>query len=247
MLVARVNDEAISADAFVKLLKLNGSLDDLLESALIDKLVVHVAKRRGMTVSAEEIQERADQFRRILGLHRARDTIEYLDNINMTIEEFETYVAETLYKDKLYASITHDDAVRGYFKLHLHLFERMELHHVVLNGQAKALELLAIVREEPSCFTDLAKQHSLADTRESGGYLGKINRGCLPTEIEVQVFKASPGDILGPFLVNGFYEIFHVSDKSTAALDAITIDEVKERLFHEWLENQAGDYRIEML
>jgi parvulin-like peptidyl-prolyl isomerase len=248
MLVARINDEAISADAFVKLLKLNGSLDDLLETALIDKLVVHVAKSRGVTVGTEEIQERADQFRRVLGLHRARDTIEYLDNIDMTIEEFESYVAETLYKDKLQASITNDDAVRNYYRLHLPLFERVELHHIVLDGQAKAQELLAILREEPSSFSDIAKQHSLAsDTRENGGYLGKINRGCLPNEVEVKVFKANPGDILGPFLVTGFYEIFYLSDKYAVELDSITTEEVKKRLFHEWLEKQVGDYRIEML
>lgn len=248
MLVARINDEAISADAFVKFLKLQGLLDDLLESALIDKLVVHVAKSRGVTVGAEEIQERADQFRRVLGLHRARDTIEYLNNIDMTIEEFESYVAETLYKDKLQASIANDDAVRDYFRLHLPLFERVELHHIVLDGQAKAKELIAILREEPSGFADLAKQHSLAaDTRENGGYLGKINRGCLPNDIEAKVFKAKPGDILGPFFVNGFYEIFYVSDKYAVELDSPTTDEVKHRLFHEWLEKQVGDYRIEML
>jgi len=248
MLVARINDETISADAFVKLLKLKGLLDDLLESALIDKLVVHAAKNLGIMVTADDIQERADEFRRVMGLHRSRDTIDYLNNIDMTIEEFEAYVEESLYKDKVQELIIRNDAVDDYFRANLSIFERVELHHIVLDSQAKANEVLAILSEDVSYFSELAKQHSLAsDTRDNGGYIGKINRGCLPNDIEIKVFIAKPGDLLGPFFVNGFYEIFYISDKYTPELDSVTTEEVKRRLFDEWLENQAGEYRIEML
>ena len=77
--IVRIDDEVVDVGEFVRLLKLTGQFDSLIEQIVRDKLTVHAAKKHGMVVTADEIQTRADQFRRMRGLHRATDMNKYLD------------------------------------------------------------------------------------------------------------------------------------------------------------------------
>ena len=67
----KIDDEVISSDDFVKLLRFTGRYDELMEDIIKDKLTIHAARKQGIEVSPEEIQDRADQVRRVRGLHRA--------------------------------------------------------------------------------------------------------------------------------------------------------------------------------
>lgn len=241
MIVARIDDESISAEAFVKLLKLEGKLDSLLEKTVIDKLLVHAAKRSGIEVRVDEVQERVDQFRRINNLHRAQDTIEYLANVGLSVDELEQFIVEIISREKMRESITNDAAVDYFYRNHYPSFERVGLSHITLDSMETAREIVAILKEEPDSFPGLARQHSLArDTREQGGYLGKIPRGVLPHEIEVKIFNAEAGSVLGPFEVEGQrkIEIFRLTEKYVPRMDEKTIAEIKQKLFRKWLADQ---------
>ena len=54
-------------------------------------------------VSDAEIQERADQYRRVRGLHRASDTNKFLDAMRVGLEEFEAFVTDSLIQEKMMA------------------------------------------------------------------------------------------------------------------------------------------------
>ncbi|MEE9396106.1 MAG: peptidylprolyl isomerase [Methylococcales bacterium] len=252
MIVARINDDAISAEVFVRLLKLGGQLDALLENVLIDKLLFHAAKTANIQISPVEVQERVDLFRRVQGLHRAKDTIDYLDNISMTTDELEAYIIEMLYREKMRESIVGKDAIDSFFKKNYPAFERVVLNHITLDSETKAQEIFAILEEEPESFADLAEQHSLSkDTREQGGYLGKVSRGVLPNEVEAKIYNAQPGSILGPFVmeVDKQIEIFQLMEKQTPKLDEKTVSEIKQKLFRQWLSEQidSNAYILELL
>jgi hypothetical protein len=45
--IARIDEEEITAEEFIKLLKLTGKFDSLIEDVITDKLTVHVAKKQG--------------------------------------------------------------------------------------------------------------------------------------------------------------------------------------------------------
>ena len=90
--LARINDEVITSEDFIKLLKLTGRYDSLMEDILKDKLAVHAAKRQKIPIQPEELQERADQLRRVWGLHRAADTNKWLDAKGLSLEDLERFV-----------------------------------------------------------------------------------------------------------------------------------------------------------
>lgn len=245
--VATINEEIITADDFVKLLKINNLFQDLLKEIISDKLTTQISKKQGTVVTPQEVQERADQFRRVRGLHRAKDTQQYLDAIGFTLDDFENHLADTLYKEKMVERITSDAAVEEFFKLNSPKFESVKLSHIVLDSEGKAKEVVACLQDDPDGFVAMAREHSLsASTRESGGLIGKVRRGMLPEDIEAKVFGAAAGEVLGPFPTKegGLFEIFKVEAREPAQLNDATRAEVRKLLYRQWLAKQVGEHKI---
>lgn len=247
--IVRIDEEIVTADDFLKVLKLTGRFEELIEEIVRDKLKVHAAKRRGISLTVDEIQERADQFRRVYGLHRAKDMNQFLDAIGVSLDEFENFITEALYQEKIMTEVCSDNALEEYFRMHSPKFESIELSHIVLDSEGKAKEIFSLLEEEPELFPELAKEHSIADTRDNHGMVGKVLRGSLQTEIESKVFNAPVGEPLGPFASGdgSFFEIFKVTAKHEAKLDEETRAEVRRLVVDDWLSTQAREHRIEAL
>ena len=247
--IVKIDDEVFTNEDFIKLLKLNGRFENLMEDILRDKLAVHAAKRRGIVLSDEDIQERANQFRRIHGLHRAKETNDYFDALGVTLEDFEAFIVDMLYQEKVMEQIGEDAAIEEYFQLHSPRFESIEVSHIVMDSEGGAREMLSYLTDDPDSFEEMAREHSEADTRDAGGRIGKVMRGSLQGDIEAKVFNAEQGALLGPFPSGdgSMFEIFRIDAKSPAQLDDETRSEIKRLLRDEWLAARAKEHRIEML
>lgn len=247
--LVKIDDEVITADDFVKILKFTGRYESLIDDIVKDKLTVHAAKKQGMSVDTEEIQERADQLRRVRGLHRAADMNKYLDARGFSLDDFEKFIVDMLYHEKMLEKIGSEEAVKEYFNLNSPKFDSIEVSHILLDSEGKAKEILAILEDDPDSFTDMAREHSIADTNEDGGYIGKVIRGSLQSEVESKVFNAEEGDLLGPFpsADETFFEIFTVNKKVSANLNDETMSEVRRLVREEWLAARAREHVIEVL
>jgi parvulin-like peptidyl-prolyl isomerase len=245
--LVRIDDEVITTEEFVKLLKFTGRFDELMEDIVKDKLTIHAARKQGVSVSPDEIQERADQLRRVRGLHRAVDMNRYLDSSGLTLDDFEQLVTEMLLHEKISEQIGSDEAVEEYFSLNSPKFDSIEVSHIVLDSEGKAREIMAILEDDPESFEELAREHSISDTGEEGGYIGKVLRGSLQTEVESKVFNASEGDLLGPFPSDdqAYFEIFTVNAKRPSTLNEDTIAEVRRLIKDEWIAARAREHIIE--
>jgi peptidylprolyl isomerase len=245
--IVRIDDEVISTDDFIRTLKLTGQFDGLIEQLVRDKLTVRAARKQGLPLAPEEIQERADQFRRIQGLHRAADMNNYLDALGVSLDEFEDFITDGLYQEKMMAQVCNDQAVEQYFKLNSPRFDSVEVSHIVLGTEGEAKEVMSVLADDPDSFAELAREHSIGDAGERGGLIGKVPRGALKTDIEARVFNAAPGDLLGPFASpdRSFYEIFAVKARYPATLDEETALEVRRLLRDEWLAARAQEHIIE--
>jgi parvulin-like peptidyl-prolyl isomerase len=245
--IVRIDDEVVGIDQFIKILKLTGQLDTILEQFVRDRLAVRAAKKQGITVSPEEIQERADQYRRARGLHRATDTNRYLDHLGVSLDEFESFVTDSLYQEKMMERVCSAKAVDDYFNLNSPKFDSIEVSHIVLEAEGMAKEMVSILRDDPDSFPEMAKEHSIAHTRAQGGALGKVLRGALKGDVEAKVFNAGVGDLIGPFPSSdkSFYEIFRVNAKNPGVLDDDTAAEVRRLLREEWLQARAREHVIE--
>jgi peptidylprolyl isomerase len=231
----------------MRTLKLTGQYQGLLEQFVRDRLAALGAKKAGVQLTEAEVQERADQFRRVRGLHRASDTNKYLDAMRVSLDEFEAFITDSLYQEKMMSKVCNDHAVQGYFKLNSPKFDSIEVSHIVLDSEGKAKEMIAVLRGDPGRFEQMAREHSIADTRERGGLIGKVLRGSLRSDVEAKVFNAAAGDLLGPFASGDrtTFEIFRVNAKHPARLDDDTATEVRRLLREEWLRARAQEHAIE--
>lgn len=244
--IVRIDDEVIDTEGFIRNLKLTGQFEGLVDQLVRERLTVHAAKKQGMRVTPEEIQERADQFRRVKGLHRAADTNRYFDALGVTLDDFEAFLTDSLYEEKMMQTVCSEDAVESYFQLNSPKFDSVEVSHIVLDGESKAREMMSVLGDDPDSFEEMAREHSIADTREQGGLIGKLLRGSLRPDIEAKVFNAAPRELLGPFPSSdrSVFEIFRVDRRHPAALDEDTAAEVRRLLREEWLMSRAQEHMI---
>jgi hypothetical protein len=145
--IVRIDDEVIDTDFFIRTLKLTGQFEGLVEQLVREKLTVLAAKKQGLALPPEEIQERADQFRRIQGLHRAADMNHYLDTLGISLDEFEDFITEGLYHEKMMAQVCSAQAVEQYFKLNSPKFDSVDISHIVLDSEGKAKEMMSALAE----------------------------------------------------------------------------------------------------
>src|SRR5882762_7930215 len=212
--VVKIDGDAIDLAEFVRLLKLTGQFEALLEQFVRDRLAVLGARKAGIQVSEAE---------------------------------FEAFLTDSLYQEKMLGKVCGEQAVQGYFKLNSPKFDSVEVSHIVLDSEAKAKEMIAVLRDDPDSFHEMAREHSIADTREHGGLIGKVLRGSLRSDVEGKVFNAAAGDLLGPFASGDrtAFEIFRVNAKHPARLDDDTTTEVRRLLREEWLRARAQEHVIE--
>lgn len=249
--IVKIDGEVFGSADFIKILKLNGRFENLMEEILKDQLAVRAAIRLGVKLSDDDIQERADQFRRVHDLHRARDANEYFDALGVTLEDFETFITHMLYQEKVFEQVCSEQAIEEFFKANSPMFESIEVSHIVVDSDGVAKELMSVLGDDPDSFRELAQEHSLADTRADGGRIGKMIRGCLNGDVEAKVFNAQEGDLLGPFPVGDAaqesFEIFRIDSKRSAMLDDEAREEIQRLLKDHWLAVKAREHRIEML
>jgi peptidylprolyl isomerase len=245
--IVRIDDETITTDDFIRSLKLGGQFEGLVEQLVRDRLTVRAARQAGLAITPEQIQQRADDFRRTLGLHRAADTNHYLDALGVSLDEFEAFITDGLYQEKMMEQVGSQAAVEQYFKLNSPRFDSVEVSHIVLDSEGKAKEMMSVLQDEPEAFADMAREHSVAETREQGGVIGKVLRGALKGDIEARVFNAAAGELLGPFPSpdQSSFEIFCVNARHPATLDADTTAEIRRLLREGWLMARAQEHVIE--
>jgi len=245
--VVKIDGQAIDLEDFVRTLKLTGQFEALLEQFVRDRLAAMSARKAGIKVTEAEIQERSDQFRRVRGLHRASDTNRYLDAMRVSLEEFEAFITDSIYQEKMLAKVCSEQAAQGYFKLNSPKFDSIEVSHIVLDSEAKAKEMMAVLRDDPDSFDEMAREHSIADTREKGGSIGKVLRGSLRADVEAKVFNANRGDLIGPFASadRTAFEIFLINSKHLAQLDEDTAIEVRRLLREDFFRARAQEHVIE--
>jgi len=247
--IVKIDEEIFGTDDLIKLLKLDGRFENLMEDILRDKLAVRAAKKSGIVLSDEEVQDKADQYRRVHGLHRARETNDYFDALGVSLDDFESFLMDMLYHQKAKEKVCTETAIQQFFQLHSPRFDSIEVSHIVMDSEGGAREMLSYLSDDPDSFREMAMEHSLAETGPQGGRVGKVLRGSLQSEIEARVFNAESGDLLGPFPAadGSCFEIFRVDQKRPATLDDETRAEVVRLLWEEWLLARSKEHRIEML
>ena len=247
MEVARIDDETVNAEAFIAHLKLSQEFQDLMRRFIRHRIAVLAAKEKGLAPSPSEIQAAADDYRRCFGLHRARQTQEWLDRSGVSEADFESYIEDLVYSKKLTETIVNEQAIDAYYRGNAPKFETIDIRRMVIDEEGKAMEIAAIVKETPERFSELARDHSAdAATREEGGRINGLTRAMLPDALAARIFSADEGDVIGPVSHgdDGYHEVIQIVRKHSAKLDAETREKISRTLHEDWLAERMAAHAI---
>ncbi len=218
---------------------------------LIDETLMDMeAKKRGITISKEELDE---EMKALLGEYEKTRLGLELSNSGIDFDQWKKDVERGLRIKKLVASEI-DSKIKinakqtsDYFKQNRDQFawpERVMVLQIMVNDETKAEQIRkALLRKGD--FAKIAKESSLSPDAVNGGDLGFFSRGQLPPEFEDAVFDLKKGQISQVVeSIYGFH-IFKVAKReksrqmtyseAKAGILKLLLEKEREKEFKKWV------------
>jgi parvulin-like peptidyl-prolyl isomerase len=224
----------LTAENVLKFMFLSGTADTIIRDGIVRQEALREGNKLGIAVSDDMLQSFADEYRIARGLHFSQDMINYLKGRGLSVEDFEHFCEESLMLTQFRERLADGEAIQSYFLNHRSRFDRVRLSIITVEDVNLAQELYMRISEDGEDFHILARQYSVDEYRNAGGYIGEVRRGSFSPDMEAKVFNAQAGDILGPFLDKKQSHLFLVDEIVKAELNEKITEEIKDLIFHEW-------------
>jgi parvulin-like peptidyl-prolyl isomerase len=232
----------ISAEEVLDHVKLSGQLSAIKEAIAVRRIIQTTAAEKGIEVTPEEIQTSADEFRKINNLQRAEDTLAWLQQRELAVEDFEAMIRFSVLQSKL-AKHLFEDRVEAYFASNQLDYMAVALYEVVLEDEDIALELFYGLKEGEITFFEVAQQYIQdAELRRRGGYRGILKRTELSAEISSAVFSSTPPQLLKPILAANGIHLISVEEILVPNLNEQMQNTILSDLFSKWLKQELSKY-----
>jgi peptidyl-prolyl cis-trans isomerase SurA len=269
-IVALVNDEVISLRDVTQRLRiimatarlpdnpevLRAVREQAMRSLIDERLQMQEAKRRGISISQQELDTALSAIERQLGIPAGRFE-EYAQRSGIDPEAVMAQVRAELtwarmVRGRLMATttITDQEVDEVIAKLRSSAGQTEELISEILipvdnpdqeePQRQTALRIIEQLRNGAS-FPALARQFSRGTTAANGGEVGWVQRGTLPEEVEAVVARMNKGDISEPIRTVGGYQIIALRDRRQIALPGAQDTKVTLKQILLPLDGNAGN------
>ncbi len=229
--IAQVNEDQISAKEFEREFKelilepgkevkeegLENLKQAYLDQVIERKLLVQEARRTGIKVSPEELNQAISEIKKD---YPGEGFGEKLGLKGITLEEWRVRLEEKLLAEKVMRNasrpqekIDEKEALQ-YYEEHRSSFQlgrRVRARQIVLADGEEAIQILKRLKKGES-FEKLAKEKSLGPEKIQGGDLGYFSQGEKPTEFD-RVFDMEVGTLSEVIKSPYGYHIFKLEEK----------------------------------
>lgn len=189
------------------------ALSLLFDKFIEEKLLVQVAREKGVTLSMEEEREYLARLGSKEWTKEERDVFE---------ETYAEGLQNKMLIDKYVYQLVKDLTVEGeeidqYYALHTREFlepERVKVSQILLDTEEKAVEVLKRVKDlTEDEFREAARRESVGPEAARGGEMGIFKGGQLPFDMEKVIFSLKEGEISQVFESNYGFHIFRLDEK----------------------------------
>ncbi len=231
----------VEPDNIVSLLKKNIQFKEVCQQVLHEKIIQQAAQERGLTVSSQEIQVECDRLRYEKRLESASDTIKWLTEQMIAIEELEIGIRDRLLAQKLAEHLFNKD-VEKFFAQNKIDFEQVLIYQIVVPYAKLAQEILYQIEEAEISFYEAAHLYDIDERRRyQCGYEGILYRCNLKAEIAAVVFSSKKiGELIGPVTVDKQSYLLMVDRYIPAELTPEIYQNIRQRLFKQWLDSELN-------
>lgn len=211
----------------------------ILQEAIDELLLVQRAQDAGLKVRPEYLKEVIENIKKENNITSDEQLKEQLRREGMSLDELKHNIEHSILRRQILArdvepkAAVTDAEVLADYEAHKADYTRpttVKLQEILVkadggDAQAAARALLARARAGED-FASLARAHSAAPTRASGGDLGSLARGDMNPDLEKVAFALAPGQISDPIPTgDGGYRILRVVEKTEASV--VPFDEAK--------------------
>jgi parvulin-like peptidyl-prolyl isomerase len=211
----------------------------ILSQTIINK----AAQERGLIVTPEEIQAEANRQRYEKRLEKSSDTLAWLNEQMMTPEDWEAGICDRILSNKL-ADFLFAKEVDKFFAQNRINFDQVILYQIIVSNDKLAQELFYEIEDREISFYDVARLYDIDEKRRyQCGFEGKVYRWNLKPDIAAAVFVSQPGEVIGPIKTALGYHLFMVAEFVQAELTAERYQEIRDRMFQEWLDSEINYLR----
>lgn len=231
---------SIEPDEIVSFLKRNIQLKEVCQRVLYQRVIEQAAGARELTVTAEEIQAECDRLRREKRLEKAADTLAWLADQMITAEDMEAGIRSRLLEQKL-ARCLFAKEVEKFFAQNRLDFDHVLLYQIVVPYERVAQEVFYQIEEREISFYEAAHLYDIDEQRRQRcGFEGKIYRWNLKPDIAAVVFRAQPGEVIGPLKMEQGYHLLMVEEFILAELTPEKYQEILDGMFKQWLASELN-------
>ena len=228
-------------DKIVNLLKKNIQFKEVYQQVLHENIIQKAAHERGVTVSSQEIQAQCDRLRHEKRLESASDTMTWLADQMIAVDELEIGIRDRLLAEKLADYLFNKD-VEKFFAQNKIDFEQVLMYQIIVPYEKLAQEILYQVEEAEISFYEAAHLYDIDERRRyQCGYEGKLYRLNLKPDIAAVVFNSKKvGKVLGPITVDKQSHLLIVEQFIPAELTSEIYQSIRQRLFNQWLDSELN-------
>lgn len=236
----KLSRSSIEPEKVVSFLKSKMQLKDVYQSILYQKVIEQAAQERNLTVTPAEIQYECDRLRREQRLERAADTLAWLADQMITVEDLEAGIRDRLLAKKLAEHIFASE-VEKFFAQNKLDFDQVVVYQIIVPYNKVAQELFYQIEEQEISFYQAAHLYDIDEKRrQQCGYEGKLYRWNLKPDIASVVFAAKLGEVIGPLQSDQGYHLLLVEEFIYAQLTPQIYHSILDRMFKEWLASELN-------
>lgn len=230
--LARATDAEI-----VAYLRHSAKFAEIAHAAEREALILSYCERFNISVTDEEWQAAGDAFRLERKLWGNSETMAWLEQQRIDVEQWSEGVKIALLTRKLKEHLF-GLAVDGAYISNRDNYRRVALSQILAPDLATANKIVHLLREENASFAALALEYSKGkQSQENGGFVGVRYLVELISEIRDVVINASEGEIVSPVETKLGYHILRVEKWFPTELSESVRDEIMNSLFESWLSN----------
>lgn len=204
-------------------------------------LVLGMCEQLGITVSEEELQAAGDTFRHENKLLGASETLEWLQQQRITVEDWSAGITIELLTNKLKEHLF-GDAVDTHYIDNRNDYQRVALSQILVGNLPDALKVIHALRAENASFCTLAILNSQGQkSQQNGGFVGIRFISELLPEIAQAIAEAKEGEVIGPIQTKLGYHILRIEKWFSAEMSEIR-EQILESLFQIWLRANSNSH-----
>ena len=234
----------ITNEDILQQVKLSCQLPEIIEQIVKRQIIENAVTEAGIKVEDEELQQAADQFRLMNGLKTAKETHEWFEKHQLSVNDFEKVLEFGVMSGKLMQHLF-SDKVEPYFYANQLSYASAVIYEIVLDDPDLAMELFYSIQEKEVSFYEVARQYITdVELQRKGGYLGKVTRQDLRPEISAAVFAARPPQLLKPVMTAKGVHVIFVEEIIKPELEAMLRLKILSDFLDEWLTLRQGELTV---